>query len=122
MDVSRDQQRVALENLSQWHQAKDDFASAAKEKLKSKSTSLQPNQRDAVLAHLNHVGSFRLPNSRINASQQFIDQTVALAQPNLRVNGRNFEDIDENEGQHPLLVHNGSTVSSRPRAVRRSTG
>jgi len=41
---------------------------------------------------------------------QFIEDTFALAQPNLRVNGRNFEDLDDNEegGRFPTVHQTAS--------------
>jgi len=83
MDVSReDSQRVAVESLNDWQQIKTTFTQASTDRLEQqiKSRGLR-GERDALLAHMN----------------QFIEQAFAMSQPNLRVNGRNFENVEEND-------------------------
>src|SRR5438477_10636219 len=54
------------------------------------------HEKYALLFHLNKVLSSHppLPHPHPYASSQFIESTFAIAQPNLRVNGRPFEELD----------------------------
>ncbi|KII88816.1 hypothetical protein PLICRDRAFT_639208 [Plicaturopsis crispa FD-325 SS-3] len=76
--------RISVESIQDWKRVKANYRSAALSQfdlvLESSSSKAQ-SERDAILAHLN----------------KFIEDTFEIARPNLRINGRNFEDFNEDE-------------------------
>ncbi|KDQ59385.1 hypothetical protein JAAARDRAFT_32946 [Jaapia argillacea MUCL 33604] len=83
MDNSReDLPRVSVDTLQDWQRVRANYEAAILHKLEERlATSPSSHDRQALLGHVN----------------QFINSTFDIARPNLRVNGRNFEDVDEHE-------------------------
>ncbi|KAF5374839.1 hypothetical protein D9758_000397 [Tetrapyrgos nigripes] len=78
MTSSREEvQRVSLESAEDWKRIKSAYT-------------------DAVLSRLEDEG---VPSGSpiIKYMQRFIDQSLTSAQPNLRINGRNFEALDQQD-------------------------
>ncbi|KAJ8521911.1 hypothetical protein ONZ45_g1424 [Pleurotus djamor] len=87
MDSREELQRISIDSVVDWNRVKDDYRTASmailEEQIKSQGLS---SQRDALIAHLN----------------QFVDRTFAIAKPNLRVNGRNFEEVEPDDDVEPF--------------------
>ncbi|PIL30465.1 hypothetical protein GSI_07164 [Ganoderma sinense ZZ0214-1] len=74
--------RISVETLDDWRRIKRNYSNAA---LAALDEHLSPNDsqqhRQLLLAHLH----------------RFIDRTFEMARPNVRVNGQNLEDLNEDE-------------------------
>ena len=106
MDDSReDLPRISLDSLRDWHRIKSRFSKAVLEQFDQ---SIRQNglesERASLLPHVQQVpiDSFcpSKPASPHGTSpSQFIDTTFEKAKPNVRINGKNFEDLkDEDDG------------------------
>ncbi|KAI0831788.1 hypothetical protein BC628DRAFT_1349781 [Trametes gibbosa] len=74
--------RISAETIDDWRRIKRNYTIAALTALDEQLTgSTSAEDREALLAHLH----------------RFIDKTFELARPNVRVNGQNLEDINEDE-------------------------
>lgn len=98
--------RVSVGSLTDWQRVKNNYSAAALSSIQNAldSQHLQ-SERDAVLAHFNHVRSFStLPfSSSALTLSKFMDSTFSMAQANLRVNGHNFESMSR-AGQGQLVL------------------
>lgn len=83
MDSAReDQPRVSLGTVQDWRRLKANYSQNALTHLEEVvASSNLGNEKDALIAYMN----------------QFVDQTFKMAQPNLRVNGQNYETLDQSE-------------------------
>ncbi|CDO74860.1 hypothetical protein BN946_scf185004.g10 [Trametes cinnabarina] len=83
MEAQReDLPRISVETLDDWRRIKRNYTIAALTALDEQlSGSSSSEDREALLAHLH----------------RFIDKTFEMARPNVRVNGQNLEDINEDE-------------------------
>lgn len=83
MDSAReDQPRVSLGTVRDWRRLKANYSQNALTHLEEVvASSNLGNEKDALIAYMN----------------QFVDQTFKMAQPNLRVNGQNYETLDQSE-------------------------
>ncbi|KAI0328089.1 hypothetical protein GY45DRAFT_1326747 [Cubamyces sp. BRFM 1775] len=83
MEAQReDLPRISVETLDDWRRIKRNYTIAALTALDEQlSGSSSAEDREALLAHLH----------------RFIDRTFEMARPNVRVNGQNLEDINEDE-------------------------
>ncbi|KAG6819230.1 hypothetical protein H0H93_013973 [Arthromyces matolae] len=82
MDSREDFPRVSLATVNDWHRLKSNYTSAVLDVLEEHIQSLPPSpERETLLAYTN----------------QYIERVFEMAQPNLRVNGHNFESLDQNE-------------------------
>ncbi|EPS97370.1 hypothetical protein FOMPIDRAFT_1052583 [Fomitopsis schrenkii] len=71
--------RISLDSIHDWHRLKSNYTSAALRAFDDELAGVQSSaERDALLAHLH----------------QFVDRTFEMTRPNIRINGRNFEDMD----------------------------
>jgi flavin reductase (DIM6/NTAB) family NADH-FMN oxidoreductase RutF len=100
MDQRDDASRVSVDTLTDWHRIKATYTSAALAQLEARvASSYLTQERDVLLLHLKKVANiddcdvFR----PLIYDRKFIETTFLIAQPNLRVNGRNFEELGENE-------------------------
>ncbi|KAI0350100.1 hypothetical protein OH77DRAFT_1103073 [Trametes cingulata] len=74
--------RISVETLDDWRRIKRNYTIAALTALDDQLTpSTSSEDRELLLAHLH----------------RFIDRTFDMARPNIRVNGQNLEDINEDE-------------------------
>ncbi|KAL1947475.1 hypothetical protein VTO73DRAFT_14436 [Trametes versicolor] len=74
--------RISCETLDDWRRIKRNYTIAALTALDEQlSGNNSPADREALLAHLH----------------KFIDKTFEMTRPNVRVNGQNLEDINEDE-------------------------
>ncbi|KAJ3493250.1 hypothetical protein NLJ89_g11064 [Agrocybe chaxingu] len=81
MDAREDLPRISVDSVHGWQKVRSNYTDATFAALQAQIASRgHSRERDAIRAHL----------------EQFIDRTFTLAQPNLRVNGHNFESFDEN--------------------------
>ncbi|KAK7060288.1 hypothetical protein VNI00_001053 [Paramarasmius palmivorus] len=79
MNNSReDIQRISIDSMSDYERVVNNYKTSLLKELHTQMTAqgLQ-SEKDALVQH----------------AEQFISQMLALAQPNLRINGRNFEDL-----------------------------
>jgi len=83
MDPPRDDlTRISVDSLQDWQRIKTNYATAAFAALDEElSQSGSTSEREALRLHV----------------QQFIERAFELTRPNLRVNGRNFEEVDTDE-------------------------
>ncbi|KAJ8456577.1 hypothetical protein ONZ51_g12040 [Trametes cubensis] len=83
MEAQReDLPRISVETLDDWRRIKRNYTIAALTALDEQlSGSSSTEDREALLAHLH----------------RFIDKTFEMARPNVRVNGQNLEEINEDE-------------------------
>ncbi|KAI0948501.1 hypothetical protein AcW1_005466 [Taiwanofungus camphoratus] len=83
MDPQReDLSRISVDSLQDWQRIKANYTSAALSALDEElAMSGSAAEKDVLLRHL----------------QQFIDRAFDMTKRNLRINGRNFEDVDEDE-------------------------
>ncbi|KAF8163127.1 hypothetical protein B0H34DRAFT_308731 [Crassisporium funariophilum] len=81
MNSREDLPRVSIGNAQEWQTLRSNYREAALARLQSQiiANGLS-REKDALIAHMD----------------QFIERTFTIAQPNLRVNGQNFESLDEN--------------------------
>ncbi|OSX64701.1 hypothetical protein POSPLADRAFT_1120932, partial [Postia placenta MAD-698-R-SB12] len=90
MDTQRDADltRISVDSLQDWLRIKDSYTQAALASLDDELRgSRLAAERDVLIMHL----------------QQFVDRTFDMTRPNLRVNGRNFEELDtEEQGVEPF--------------------
>ncbi|KAH9951410.1 hypothetical protein B0H21DRAFT_718909 [Amylocystis lapponica] len=79
MDTQSDLSRISVDSLQDWERIKANYANAAltllDEQLVGSSSKVK---KDTLLKHLN----------------LFVDRTFEMTRPNLRVNGRNFDELD----------------------------
>jgi len=122
IDQREDASRVSVDTLTDWQRVKTNFTDVALAQLELRiASSGLTLERDAILFHLKkvikrvHTHFVIILNLQLLLSQ-FIDATFKIAQPNLRVNGRNFEELDENEeGQQlPSILSVELNVIDRP--------
>lgn len=77
-----DYPRVSIDSLHDWQRIKDNYLNAAVATLDKKLAEQGlVNQRDLYVQHI----------------MQFVDKTFETTEPNLRVNGRNYEEYSEDE-------------------------
>ncbi|KAH9914713.1 uncharacterized protein B0H18DRAFT_1044371 [Fomitopsis serialis] len=77
-----DMARISLDSIQDWHRLKANYTAAAMSAFEEELSSARSTaERDALLKHL----------------QQFIDRTFDMTRPNIRINGRNFEEMDISE-------------------------
>jgi len=82
MESPREQPRISVGSVADWNRIKANYTKIAIDSLDHQLTiAHSSSSKDAIRAHL----------------QQFIDRTFAIAEPNLRVNGRSFESLDSHE-------------------------
>ncbi|KAF8078215.1 hypothetical protein FPV67DRAFT_1686775 [Lyophyllum atratum] len=82
MDSREDLPRVSMGSVQDWHRLKANYKTAALASLDEHILSHGlTTERDTLVAHTN----------------QFIDRTFQMAQPNLRINGQNYEMLDQDE-------------------------
>ncbi|CCM06089.1 uncharacterized protein FIBRA_08336 [Fibroporia radiculosa] len=83
MEIQReDPTRISVDSLPAWLRIKANYTRAAIAALDEELvTNGQIQERDALLKHL----------------YNFIDKTFDITRPNLRINGRNFEEVDISE-------------------------
>jgi len=93
MDSSQPQHegipRISVDSLEDWHRIKQSYTTAAMDAFERRVVSTPRSTQD--IDHLReHL-------------KQFIEKTFAMSKPNVRVNGKNFEDINEDEqGMEPF--------------------
>ncbi|KDR81421.1 hypothetical protein GALMADRAFT_89324 [Galerina marginata CBS 339.88] len=82
MESREDLPRVSVGSVHDWQKVRANFKDAATSQLQERIAASKTfsQETDAIMAHLD----------------QFIERTFSLAQPNLRINGTNFESLDEN--------------------------
>ncbi|KAF8964064.1 hypothetical protein BDZ97DRAFT_1758172 [Flammula alnicola] len=81
MENREDIPRVSVGSVQDWQKVRSNYREAALSELQEQVASRGiTHEKDAIIAHL----------------EQFIEKTFNLAQPNLRVNGHNFESLDKN--------------------------
>jgi len=74
--------------VQHWQKVRSNYKEVSLSRLREMLSSRSLTQeQDAILVHL----------------EQFVEQTFNLAQPNLRVNGQNFESLDENGREMELF-------------------
>ncbi|OCH95202.1 hypothetical protein OBBRIDRAFT_878275 [Obba rivulosa] len=82
MDQREDIPRVSVDSLQDWQRIRENYTTAALEALDTELAASGPSQdKDLLLQHLH----------------RFIDRTFEMTRPNVRVNGRNFEELQQNE-------------------------
>jgi len=81
MESREDLPRVSVGSVHDWQKVRTNFKDAAVSQLQERIVAAKglSQERDVIIAHLD----------------QFIERTFGLAQPNLRINGTNFESLDE---------------------------
>lgn len=86
MDSREDIPRVSVDTVQDWQRLRSNCKNAALAHLQAQigATSLGDEQ-DTLLSHMN----------------QFIDLSFSTAQPNLRVNGHNYEALNDKGGVDP---------------------
>ncbi|KAL0951657.1 hypothetical protein HGRIS_008337 [Hohenbuehelia grisea] len=89
-----DSARMSIDTVYDWNRVKDDYRKAALEKLNTEG--LGGPEREALLKHLEQVRVFAGVRC-VSQEAQHIERVFQLAQPNLRVNGHNFDDADAGE-------------------------
>ncbi|KAG9010489.1 hypothetical protein FRB94_010254 [Tulasnella sp. JGI-2019a] len=77
----RDQSRICVDHVDDWGKVKQNFTEAMTNALDGKLGAANPADREAILAHL----------------MQWKDRTFELAKPNIRVNGINMEDYEDDD-------------------------
>ncbi|KAF7984087.1 hypothetical protein HWV62_17658 [Athelia sp. TMB] len=85
-DERADLPRISVDTLQEWNSMKSNYINAAVASLDArlKAKSLDSTEtRDRCLARIN----------------EYIDSVFEMAKPNVRVNGRNFEEISENDDE-----------------------
>ncbi|KAH9001682.1 hypothetical protein EDB92DRAFT_91068 [Lactarius akahatsu] len=83
MDESREEiPRISIDSLRDWHRMKSNFSNAVFELFdqRIRQNGLE-SERASFLPHL----------------QQFIDTTFEKAEPNVRINGKNFEEVKDGD-------------------------
>ena len=99
MESRDDLHRITVGNVQDWHKICSNYRRAMLATLHSQ---IQENdlshESDALVAHIDQVrpSLYTQPTERVYHFIQFIDRTFSVARPNLRVNGQNFESLDEN--------------------------
>ncbi|KAF9532370.1 hypothetical protein CPB83DRAFT_847735 [Crepidotus variabilis] len=80
MEAREDIPRVSVDSVQDWKNIRARYREAAMESLQAQFAANKSlgRERDAMIAHLD----------------EFIDKTFSFSQPNLRVNGQNFESFD----------------------------
>lgn len=101
MDTQRDADltRISVDSLQDWLRIKDSYTQAALASLDDELRgSRLAAERDVLIMHLQQVylesATHRKTYSRF---LKFVDRTFDMTRPNLRVNGRNFEELDTEE-------------------------
>ncbi|KAF8906016.1 hypothetical protein CPB84DRAFT_1770831 [Gymnopilus junonius] len=81
MESREDIPRVSVGSVNDWQKVRTNYKDAALSLVKERTIASRAlsEEQDTIMAHLD----------------QFIERTFNLAQPNLRVNGTNFESLDE---------------------------
>ncbi|PPQ86855.1 hypothetical protein CVT25_012574 [Psilocybe cyanescens] len=81
MDSREELPRVSVGSVQDWQKMKNNYKEAAMDQVQQyiSTSNISSQEKDLILAHLD----------------QFIQRTFNLAEPNLRVNGNNFESLDE---------------------------
>ncbi|PFH47668.1 hypothetical protein AMATHDRAFT_6515 [Amanita thiersii Skay4041] len=90
MDSREDIPRIAIETLQTWQRLQSEFHDASVNHLENEiHRNGLVSEKDALMAHMT----------------RFIEQTLAMAQPNLRVNGQACEDLDQDQhGEHQSAI------------------
>ncbi|KZT66715.1 hypothetical protein DAEQUDRAFT_674620 [Daedalea quercina L-15889] len=82
-----DMARISLDSIQDWHRLKANYTNAAMSAFEEElSAAHRTAERDALSKHL----------------QKFIDRTFDITRPNIRINGRNFEEMDIAEEEEPF--------------------
>lgn len=101
--------RISVETFDDWRRIKRNYTLAALTALDEQlSGNNSAEDRQVLLAHLHRVCSIlHVPTVGLIliARPQFIDKTFELTRPNVRVNGQNLEELNEDEvGALPSLL------------------
>ncbi|KAH7911443.1 hypothetical protein BJ138DRAFT_1085583 [Hygrophoropsis aurantiaca] len=84
MDAREDLPRISFESLQDWNRVQNNLATALRSRLnKELDDQGLPRDEDKFLPHIN----------------QFLDSISEIARPNLRINGRNYEDLPDDEDE-----------------------
>ncbi|KAF8738623.1 hypothetical protein AX14_010913 [Amanita brunnescens Koide BX004] len=82
MDTREDIPRISIENAQDWQRLESGYKKAVLQRFEENiNNSGLANERDLLQAHI----------------LQFIDQTLTSTQPNLRINGRPYGHMDDNQ-------------------------
>ncbi|EMD34493.1 hypothetical protein CERSUDRAFT_141028 [Gelatoporia subvermispora B] len=87
MDQREDIPRISVDSLQDWHRIRENYTAAALAALDAELEATGSSaERDLILQHLH----------------RFIDRTFEMTRPNVRVNGKNFEELQQNEEEEPF--------------------
>lgn len=122
MDNQREElPRIAVDTLHDWQRVKASYTNAAVAEFEKRTASRTPAERDALRIHLHKVRVCLLAGTRpcpipshdlTRLAFQMIERTFEMCKPNLRINGKNFEDLNEDEeGSFPPSTSNGPVSS-----------
>jgi hypothetical protein len=109
-------QRVSVDTINDWKRIKSNFSSAAfaalDEILETSGSSVDKN---ALLPHIDQVWLCLAPGLHYtkltcNLPAQFIQRTFEVARANVRVNGRNLDEVPEAEESASLFDRRWSGV------------
>ena len=106
MDTREDIPRISIENAQDWQRLESGYKKAVLQRFEENiNNSGLANERDLLQAHILQVSaalSF-LPTTVVTRCPKFIDQTLTSTQPNLRINGRPYGHMDDNQcGLRPI--------------------
>ncbi|KAJ3480358.1 hypothetical protein NLI96_g8410 [Meripilus lineatus] len=73
--------RIAVDTLQDWQRVKASYTSTALAEFEKRVASRTPAEKDALKVHL----------------YKMIERTFEMCKPNLRINGKNYEDMNEDE-------------------------
>lgn len=94
--------RISIDTLRDWHRTKANFSKAVLEQFDQtiRQSGLE-SERASLLPHVQQVRQSVVPSQSVppHTSSQFIETTFEKAKLNVRINGKKFEDLkDEDDG------------------------
>jgi hypothetical protein len=109
MDESREEiPRISIDSLRDWHKIKANFTKAVFEQFdqRVRRDGLE-SERTSLVPLIQQVRGIIIPDlhSLTRSLFQFIDTTFEKAKPNVRINGKKFDDLkDEDDGTLSLVL------------------
>lgn len=101
MDKREDLPRISVDTIHEWQRIKSGYANEVAARIEGRLAAKDLNSiqgKDWCLRNINQVCGHACPSSGHGSLLfQYVDSVFKIARPNLRVNGRNFEDMSEND-------------------------
>ncbi|KAG8858504.1 hypothetical protein FRB96_005175 [Tulasnella sp. 330] len=96
----RDQSRISVDHVDDWGKVKQNFTESLMSNVEARLDASSSADRETIVAHLMQVITLRVCLTMISADHDLFkwkERTFELAKPNIRVNGINMEEWEDED-------------------------